>query len=89
MSTETEEKKELKSFDELWENFSQRLSDARVALINKKEEIEKQTEISTRIDLTEHHDLQIMVHKLEAALETLNLVRVECMGLESLINYEA
>jgi len=89
MTTETEEKKELKSFDELWESFSQRLADARVALINKREEIEKQTEISTRIDLTEYNDLQIMVHKLEAALETLNMVRVECMGLESLINYEA
>lgn len=88
MSTETEEKKDLKSFDDLWEGFSKRLADARVALLNKREEIEKQTEISTRIDLTEYNDLQIMVHKLEAALEALNLVRVQCMGLESLINYE-
>lgn len=88
MSTETEEKKDLKTLDEVWDTFSERLANARVALINKREEIEKQTEISTRIDLTEHHDLQIMVHKLEAALETLNVVRVECLGLESLINYE-
>jgi len=88
MSTETEEKKSNKTFDDLWDNFSERLKETRIALINKREEIEKQTEISTRIDLTEYNDLQIMVHKLEAALEALNMVRVECLGLESLINYE-
>lgn len=88
MTTQTEEKKDLKSFDDLWDDFSERLINVRLALGEKRDEIDKQTEISTRIDLQEYNDIQIMVHKLEAALETLNIVRVECLGLESLINYE-
>jgi len=88
MTVVDEEKKELKTVDELWDSFSERLANARVAVVKKREEIEKETEISTRIDLTEYNDLQIMVHKLEAAMETLNMIRVECLGLESLINYE-
>lgn len=84
---ENTQEKELATLDELWDEFSKRLEDKRAFLQIKKKEIEEQTATCTRVDLVEYNDANMMVSKLEAAVETLDVVRVRCLGLESLINY--
>lgn len=84
---EQSEEKELMSFDDLWENFVSQLTEAREFLQEKSNEIETQTATCTRIDLHEFNEAKVKVTKLESALETMNLVRVYCLGQESLVNY--
>lgn len=84
---EEETQKELETIDDLWEEFSKKLEAKRQFLEIKKQEIEEQTATCTRVDLVEFNDASLMVSKLEAAIETLDVVRVRCLGLESLINY--
>jgi hypothetical protein len=42
----------------------------------------------TRIDLKEFNDLKVVVTKLEAGLEALDLIRTKVCGEKSLINFE-
>jgi hypothetical protein len=80
-----EEKKDLITFEDLWENFCQQLTVARENLQKKQSEIDEEISSLTRIDLTEYNDMKIMVTKLEAAVETLDLVRTKVCGEKSLI----
>ena len=80
-----EEKKDLITFEDLWENFCQQLNVAREDLQKKQSEIDEEISSLTRIDLTEYNDMKIMVTKLEAAVETLDLVRTKVCGEKSLI----
>lgn len=82
-----EEQKELESIDVLWDEVTLELVKKREFLEQKKKEIEEQTATCTRVDLVEYNDASIMVTKLEAAAEILDMVRVRCLGLDSLINY--
>jgi hypothetical protein len=84
---ESTEEKELMSFEDLWENFVSQLTEARDFLAEKSTEIETQTTTCTRIDLHEYNEAKIKVTKLESALETMNLIRVHCLGEKSLVNY--
>jgi hypothetical protein len=83
----TEESKTI-SFDEVWENFVSQLSEARIVLKEKEEEIEADAAHMTRIDLTEFNTLKIAVTKLEAAVETMDILRVNVFGQPSLIVVE-
>jgi hypothetical protein len=80
----TEENKTV-TFDEVWENFVKQLNDARIALKEKEEEIEADAAHMTRIDLTEFNTLKIAVTKLEAAVETMDILRTEVFKQPSLI----
>lgn len=82
--SETTEKK-LLSLDEVWDNFSAQLEQARKNLKNKEDELEQDAANLTRIDLTEYNNHKIIVSKLEAAVETIDIVRVEVFGQESKI----
>lgn len=75
----------LLSLDEVWENFCAQLEEARVNLKDKEDELEQDAANLTRIDLTEFNNCKIVVQKLEAALETLDIVRVSVFGQESKI----
>jgi len=83
----TEESKTI-TFDEVWENFVSQLSEARIALKEKEEEIEADAAHMTRIDLSEFNTLKITVTKLEAAVETMDILRVNVFGQPSLIVVE-
>jgi hypothetical protein len=83
MSEATEKK--LLSLDEVWDNFSAQLEQARKNLKNKEDELEQDAANLTRIDLTEYNNHKIIVSKLEAAVETIDIVRVEVFGQESKI----
>ena len=84
---ETDTNNELITFEELWDNFCAQLKEARKTLQEKEAEIDEEISTLTRIDLTEYNDCKIIVTKLEAALETLDLVRVKVCGEKSLINF--
>lgn len=73
------------TFEEIWENFASQLNEARIQLNNKEEEIQAEAAHMTRIDLTEFNDLRTAVIKLEAALETMDILRVNLFKQESLI----
>ena len=77
--------KNLISFEDLWENFCQQLTVARENLKEKESQVNEEISSLTRIDLTEYNDLKVIVTKLEAAVETLDLVRTKVCGQESLI----
>jgi hypothetical protein len=80
-----EESAEVKliTLDEIWDNFSNQLQEARKNLRDKEDELEQDAANLTRIDLTEYNDCKITVTKLEAAIEILDIVRVNVFGGES------
>jgi len=75
----------LLSLDEVWDNFTAQLEKARVNMKEKEDELEQDAANLTRIDLTEYNNHKIIVSKLEAALETLDIVRVSVFGEPSKI----
>jgi sugar-specific transcriptional regulator TrmB len=83
MAEATTEK--LVSLDEVWENFKNQLQTARQNLKEKEDELEQDAANLTRIDLTEYNNHKIIVSKLEAAIETLDIVRVSVFGEPSKI----
>ena len=85
---DTTEQKTSYSFDEIWDSFSSQLREVTEKHAKKEEEINDQLTYANRVDLTELNTLSVMKHKLEAALEALDLVRVNCLNLEPLIVYE-
>jgi NADP-dependent 3-hydroxy acid dehydrogenase YdfG len=83
MTEATTEK--LISLDEVWDNFKNQLQTARQNLKDKEDELEQDAANLTRIDLTEYNNHKIIVSKLEAAIETLDIVRVNVFGEPSKI----
>ena len=81
------EEKEI-TFDDLWETFSGQLEDCTAKYNECERRINEETSACNRIDLQEFNSLKIAKHKLEAALEALDLVRVHCLKMESLIQYK-
>ena len=91
MSSETvteETTTEEITFDSLWETFSTQLEDCTAKFNECERKINEETASCNRIDLQELNTLKIAKHKLEAALEALDLVRVHCLKMDSLINYK-
>jgi hypothetical protein len=78
-------KEKLISLDEVWDNFKNQLQTARQNLKDKEDELEQDAANLTRIDLTEYNNHKIIVSKLEAAIETLDIVRVNVFGEPSKI----
>jgi len=74
---------QLLSLDDVWDNFCTQLEQARKDLKDKEDELEQDAANLTRIDLTEYNNCKIVVQKLEAAVETLDIVRVNVFGQES------
>lgn len=81
---ETDEKT-LLSLDDVWENFCSQLEEERKNLKDKEDELEQDAANLTRIDLTEYNNCKVVVQKLEAAIETLDIVRVSVFGQQSKI----
>jgi len=75
----------LLSIDDVWDNFCAQLQEAKQNLKLKEDELEQEAANLTRIDLTEYNNHKIIVSKLEAAVETLDIVRVSVFGQPSKI----
>ena len=78
-------KSKLLTLNNVWDNFSTQLQEARKNLKLKEDELEQDAANLTRIDLTEYNNHKIIVSKLEAAVETIDIIRVEVFGEESKI----
>ena len=84
MGTVETETKEW-TFDMVWEDFVAQLVEARKEVDVKQEELEKNSSLMTRIDLTELNEARTKVERLEGACEALDIVRTEVIGAESKI----
>ena len=73
------------TFDLVWEDFVAQLVEARKEVEVKQEELEKNSSLITRIDLTELNEARTKVERLEGACEALDIVRTEVIGAESKI----
>ena len=73
------------TFDLVWEDFVAQLVEARKEVEVKQEELEKNSSLMTRIDLTELNEASTKVERLEGACEALDIVRTEVIGAESKI----
>ena len=73
------------TFDLGWEDFVAQLVEARKEVEVKQEELEKNSSLMTRIDLTELNEARTKVERLEGACEALDIVRTEVIGAESKI----
>ena len=73
------------TFDAVWEDFVAQLVEARKEVEVKQEELEKNSSLMTRIDLTELNEARTRVERLEGACEALDIVRTEVIGAESKI----
>ena len=80
----TETKNEW-TFDRVWDDFVDQLIKARSELKTAEDELDKNSSLMTRIDLTELNDARNKVLKLEGACEALDLVRTAVIGAESRI----
>ena len=69
----------------VWEDFVAQLVEARKEVEVKQEELEKNSSLMTRIDLTELNEARTKVERLEGACEALDIVRTEVIGAESKI----
>jgi|TARA_B100000902_G_C27272179_1_gene896870 hypothetical protein len=86
--TTEETQQEGWTFDQVWEDFLSQLTQARADVKEKEEELEKNSSLMTRIDLTEVNDARNKVNRLEGAIEALDIVRTQVIGVESLIKRE-
>ena len=73
------------TFDLVWEDFVAQLVEARKEVEVKQEELEKNSSLMTRIDLTELNEARTKVERLEGACGALDIVRTEVIGAESKI----
>ena len=80
----TETKNEW-TFDRVWDDFVDQLIKARSELKTAEDELDKNSSLMTRIDLTELNDARNKVLKLEGACEALDLIRTNVIGAESRI----
>ena len=83
-TTETPETKEW-TFDLVWEDFVAQLVAAREDVREKEEELEKNSSLMTRIDLTDINEARTKVNRLEGACEALDIIRTTVLGVESKI----
>ena len=84
MGTVESEPKEW-TFDMIWEDFVAQLTEAREDVKEKEEELDKNSSLMTRIDLTDLNDARTKVNRLEGACEALDIVRTAVIGAESKI----
>ena len=87
MGTVENEPKEW-TFDAVWEDFVAQLTEAREDVKEKEEELDKNSSLMTRIDLTDLNDARTKVNRLEGACEALDIVRTQVIGADSLIKHE-
>ena len=73
------------TFDLVWEDFVAQLLAAREEVKTKEDELEKNSSLLTRIDLTDLNDARSKVNRLEGACEALDIVRTYVIGAESKI----
>tara|TARA_B000000557_G_scaffold119744_1_gene97212 strand:+ start:4110 stop:4418 length:309 start_codon:yes stop_codon:yes gene_type:complete len=73
------------TFDKVWEDFVAQLIEAREVVREREEELEKNSSLMTRIDLTDLNDARTKVQRLEGACEALDIVRTAVLGAESKI----
>ena len=73
------------TFDMVWEDFVAQLTEAREEVREKEEELDKNSSLMTRIDLTDLNDARSKVNRLEGACEALDIVRTAVIGAESKI----
>lgn len=85
--TQEETQEEEVTFDSMWEGFVSQLTEARERVEAKGKELEATTTSMTRVDLTEYNGLKTMVTKLEAALETMDLIRTKILKEDSKITF--
>tara|TARA_S200000501_G_scaffold22659_1_gene19737 strand:+ start:95 stop:382 length:288 start_codon:yes stop_codon:yes gene_type:complete len=83
-TTETPETQEW-TFDRVWEDFVAQLVAAREDVREREEELEKNSSLMTRIDLTDLNDARTKVNRLEGACEALDIIRTAVLGAESKI----
>ena len=83
-TTKTPETQEW-SFDRVWEDFVAQLVAAREDVREREEELEKNSSLMTRIDLTDLNDARTKVNRLEGACEALDIIRTAVLGAESKI----
>mgnify|MGYP005711763729 CR=1 FL=1 len=76
------------TFDMVWEDFVAQLTEAREEVREKEEELDKNSSLMTRIDLTDLNDARTKVNRLEGACEALDIVRTQVIGADSLIKHE-
>ena len=84
MGTVETETKEW-TFDMVWEDFVAQLNEAREDVKEKEEELDKNSSLMTRIDLTDLNDARSKVNRLEGACEALDIARPAVIGAESKI----
>ena len=77
-----------KTFDRVWDDFVSQLITAREEVKEKEDELEKNSSLMTRIDLSEVNDARNKVMRLEGACEALDIVRTKVIGVESRIKRE-
>ena len=75
------------TFDLVWEDFVAQLLAAREEVKVKEDELEKNSSLMTRIDLTEINEARTKVQRLEGACEALDIIRTEVIGAESKIQH--
>ena len=73
------------TFDRVWEDFVAQLTEAREDVREKEEELEKNSSLMTRIDLTDINEARTKVNRLEGACEALDIIRTTVLGVESKI----
>ena len=73
------------TFDMVWEDFVAQLTEAREDVKQAEEELDKNSSLLTRIDLTDLDDARSKVNRLEGACEALDIVRTYVIGAESKI----
>lgn len=83
-TTKTPETQEW-TFDRVWEDFVAQLVAAREDVREREEELEKNSSLMTRIDLTDLNDARTKVNRLEGACEALDIIRTAVLGAESKI----
>ena len=76
------------TFDRVWDDFVSQLITAREEVKEKEDELEKNSSLMTRIDLSEVNDARNKVMLLEGACEALDIVRTKVIGVESRIKRE-
>ena len=86
MGTVENEPKEW-TFDMVWEDFVAQLVAAREEVKEREEELDKNSSLMTRIDLTDLNDARTKVNRLEGACEALDIIRTEVIGAESKIEH--
>ena len=73
------------TFDLVWEDFVAQLTEAREEVRENEEELDKNSSLMTRIDLTDLNDARTKVNRLEGACEALDIIRTTVLGVESKI----